>query len=183
MPVPTVSTFGSKMMSCGGKPTFLHEQIVGALADRDAPLKRIRLAAFVKRHHDHRRAVAADQLRLVQKFFLAFLERNGIDDAFALQTFQAGFDDLPFRRVHHHRHLADVRLGRDEVEKARHRGDAVNHSFVHADINDLRAVLDLLARDGERGLVIAGLDELGELRRAGDVRALADVDEIDGGVR
>ena len=60
----------------------------------------------------------------------------------------------------------------------RHRGDAVNHSFVHANINDLRAVLDLLAGDGERGLVIAGLDELGEFRRPGDVGALADVDEI-----
>jgi hypothetical protein len=161
----------------------LDQQIVGALAHRDAPLKRIRLAAFVKGHHHHGRAVAADQLRLVQKLFLAFLERNGIDDALALQAFQAGFDDLPFRRVHHHRHLADVRFGRDEVEKARHRGDAVNHSLVHADVNDLRAVLDLLARDGQRGLVIAGLDELGELRRPGDVGALADVQEIDGGDR
>ena len=66
------------------------------------------------------------------------------------------------------------------LQKLRHRGDAVNHSLVHADVNDLRAVLDLLAGDGERGLVIAGLDELGELRRPGHVGALADVDEIDG---
>ena len=63
MPVPTVSTFGSKMMSCGGKPTFSDEQIVGALADGNLPLERIRLAAFVKRHHDDRRAVATDELR------------------------------------------------------------------------------------------------------------------------
>ena len=63
-------------------------------------------------------------------------------------------------------------------EKFRHRGNAVNHPFVHADINDLRAVLDLLARDGERGFVIAGLDELREFRRTGDVRAFADVQEI-----
>ncbi len=161
---------------------FLDQQIVGAAADFGAPLKRIRLAAFIKGHHHHGRAVAADQLRLVQKLFLAFLERNGIYDALALQAFQAGLDDLPFRGVHHHRHFADVRLGRDEVEKPRHRGDAINHSFVHADVNDLRAVLDLLARDGERGLVIAGLDELGELRRPGHVGALADVDEIDGRV-
>ena len=66
----------------------------------------------------------------------------------------------------------------DEVEKTRHRGDAVNHPLVHADVNDLRAVLDLLARDGQRRLVIAGLDELGELGRTGDVGALADVQEI-----
>ena len=160
------------------EPDLLDQQVVGAPADSRAPLKRIRLAAFVKRHHHHRRAIAADQLRLVQKLFLAFLERNGIDDALALQTFQAGLDDLPFRRVHHHRHLADVRLGRDEVEKLRHRGDAVNHSLVHADVNDLRTVLDLLAGDGERGLVIAGFDELGKLRRPGHVGALADVQEV-----
>ncbi len=59
-----------------------------------------------------------------------------------------------------------------------HRGDAVNHPFVHANINDLRAVLDLLARNGERGLIIAGLDELRKLGRTRDVRALADVQKI-----
>ena len=166
------------MMSCGGKPTFPHEQIVGALADGDSALERIRLSAFVERHHDDRRAVPADQFRLAQEFLLAFLERNGIHNALALETFQAGLDDLPFRRVHHHRHLADVRFGRDEVEEARHRGDAVNHPFVHANVNDLRAVLDLLARDGERGFVIAGLDELREFGRTGDVRALADVQKV-----
>ena len=67
------------------EPDLLHQQIVGALADRDAPLKGIGLAAFVKGHHHDRRAVAADEFRLMQKFFLAFLERNGIDDALALQ--------------------------------------------------------------------------------------------------
>ena len=144
MPVPTVSTFGSKMMSCGGKPTFCDEQIVGALADCDAPLERVGLAALVERHHHHRRAVAADQFGLVQKFLLAFLELNGIDDALALEAFQPGLDDLPFRAVHHHRHLADVRLGGDEVEETRHRRHAVNHPFVHVDVDDLRAVLDLL---------------------------------------
>ncbi len=64
------------------------------------------------------------------------------------------------------------------LQKTRHGGDAVNHPFVHADVNDLRAVLDLLARDGEGLLVIAGLDELREFGRTGDVRALADVQEI-----
>src|SRR5208282_2101846 len=72
----------------------------------------------------------------------------------------------------------NVRFGCDEVEETRHRGDAVNHPLVHADVNDLGAVLDLLPRDGQRRLVIAGLDELGEFWRPGHVGAFANVQEI-----
>ena len=154
---------------------FLDEQIVSAFADGNFPLERIRLARFVKCHHDDRRAIAMDKFRVMQKLFLAFLERNGIHDAFALKTFQSGLDDFPFRGIHHHRHFADVRFARDEIEKTVHRGDAVNHSFVHADVNDLRAVLDLLPRDGERFFKFIFFDELRKFRRTGDVRALADI--------
>ena len=42
----------------------------------------------------------------------------------------------------------------------------------------LRAVLDLLARDDDRFVVAVFQDQLLELRRAGDVGALADVDEV-----
>ena len=62
----------------------------------------------------------------------------------------------------------------EELQEARHRRDAVDHPLVHADVDDVGAVLDLLPRDADRLLVLALLDELGELRRAGDVGALAD---------
>ncbi len=42
---------------------------------------------------------------------------------------------------------------------------------------DLRAVLHLLARNLDRARVVAGEDQPGERARAGDVGALADVDE------
>ena len=61
-------------------------------------------------------------------------------------------------------------------QEARHRGDAVDHPLVHADVDDVGAVLDLLPRDADGLLVLALLDELRELGRAGDVRALADHD-------
>ena len=73
-------------------------------------------------------------------------------------------------------HPGDLRLAREESEEARHRGYAVDHPLVHADVDDVGAALDLLAGDADRLLVLALLDELGELRRAGDVRALADHD-------
>jgi hypothetical protein len=62
--------------------------------------------------------------------------------------------------------------------KSRHRRDAVNHPFVHADVDDVRAVLDLLARDGDGFLVFIFLDELRKLWRARHVRAFADHDEL-----
>jgi len=41
----------------------------------------------------------------------------------------------------------DVRLGRDQLGEAVHRGDAVDHALVHVDVDDLRTDLDLLQGD------------------------------------
>ena len=53
----------------------------------------------------------------------------------------------------------------------------VEQALVHVDVDDLRAVLDLLAGDLDRGGIVAGHDQLLEAGRAGDVGALADIDE------
>ena len=93
---------------------------------------------------------------------------------------QARFQHRPFGAVHHDRDTRDdVRLG----PASRFRNVvmacfAVEHPFVHVDVNDLRAVVHLLPGDGQRGLVIALQDQLLELRRAGDIGALADIDEV-----
>ena len=59
-----------------------------------------------------------------------------------------------------------------------HRLFGIEHALVHVDVEHLRAAFDLLARDGDRFVVAAFQDQLLELRRAGDVGALADVDEV-----
>jgi hypothetical protein len=156
---------------------LVHEDAVGARADLDAARKIIRLALLVEGHHDGRRAVAADERGVALEFLLADFERDGVHDALALYAAETGLDDFPFRGVHHDRHARDVGLAGDEVAELRHGGGAVEHALVHVDIDDLRAGLDLLAGDGERRVVVAGEDELRETRGAGDVRALADVDE------
>ena len=79
--------------------------------------------------------------------------------------------------IDHHRHARDVRLGRDEAEKAGHGGLAVQHPLVHVDVDDLGAVLDLLARDLQGSRVVAGGDQLAEPGRARDVGPLAHIDE------
>ena len=78
------------------------------------------LALLVEGHDDHRRAVATGQLGLFEELGLAFLHRDGIDDALALDALEAGFDHFPLRRVDHDRHARNVRLGGDQLEKAIH---------------------------------------------------------------
>ena len=168
--------FGSKMMSSAGKAVG-HQQVVGALADAGLAREGVGLALLVEGHDDHRRAVAACKARLLEELRLAFLHRDGIDDALALDAFEAGLDHVPLRAVEHQRHLADVRLGADQVQEAHHRRLRVEHGLVHVDVDHLRAVLDLLARDGQRVVVAAFEDHAGEGLRAGDVGALADVHE------
>ena len=95
----------------------------------------------------------------------------------ALHALQAGLDHFPLRRVDHDRHARDVRLRRDQIQEADHRRLRIEHRLVHVDVDDLRAVLDLLARDGERLLELVVQDHSRERLRAGHVGALADVDE------
>ena len=105
------------------------------------------------------------------------LHRDRVDDGFALDATQPGFDDVPLGGVDHHRDGADVGLGGDQLAEPVHRCEAVDHALVHVDVDDLRTGLDLLPGDVEGGAVVALLDQFAEPRRAGDVGPLTDVDE------
>ena len=161
----------------GREARLLGQQLVGAGADRHLALERVGLALFVERHDDDRGAIGAHQPRLTQEGLFALLHRDRVDQRLALHAFQAGLDHGEFRRIDHHRHARDVGLGGDEIEEFDHRRGGVDQPLVHVDVDDLRAVGDLVARHGERAGVVAGGDQLAELGRAGDVGALADVDE------
>ncbi len=159
------------------EPDALGQQPVRALADLDLALDRVGLALLVESHDDHGRAVRPDLARLRQERPLAFLEADRVDDALALQALQSRFEHGPLRRIEHDRDARDVRLGRDQVQEAHHRRFRVEHALVHVDVDDLRAARNLLARDVERAVVVLGLDQAPELRRARDVGALAHVHE------
>ena len=139
------------MMSCGGKPTFSVRMLVGPRADLDLALRRVGLALLVEGHHDDGGAVAAHQARLGDEFLLAFLQRDRVHDALALQAFEPGLDHREFRGIDHHRHARDVGLGGDEAEELDHRLLRIEQALVHVDVDDLRAVRDLVARHVERG--------------------------------
>ncbi|CAM2147891.1 NAD-specific glutamate dehydrogenase [Paraburkholderia tropica] len=161
----------------GQEADFVHEHVVRALADLDLALIRVGLAGFVERHHHGRRAVTADQLRVMDERLLAFLERDRVDDGLALHALQARFDHVPLRRIDHDRHARDVGLGGDQIHEAHHRRFRIEHRLVHVDVDDLRAVFDLLARDCERLVELAVENHARERLRAGHVGALAHVDE------
>ena len=159
------------------KSDFFRQQFVCARTDFHFARFGIGLALLVEGHDDDSRTVREHLARVLEENLFAFLQRNRIDHAFALQTAQTRFDHRPFRRIDHHGHARDVRLGSDEVEIFRHRHFGIDQALVHVDVEDLRAVGDLLARDFDGFVVAIVLDELFELRRTCDVGALADVDE------
>ena len=159
------------------------QQRVAALADLELALDGIGLAVLVERHDDHGGAVAAHLAGMLQEGFLALLEADRVDHALALNALETGLDDRPFGRVDHDRHFGDVGLGRDQIEKVDHGIFGIEHALVHVDVDDLGAVLDLLARDVETGIVIVRRDQLAELGRARDIGPLADIHEAELGRR
>jgi hypothetical protein len=67
--------------------------------------------------------------------------------------------------------------GSDEIEKRRHRFFGIEQALVHIDVDDLRAVLDLIARYRERRSKVTAGDQFAKARRAGHVGAFADIYE------
>ena len=141
----------------GGEADLLGEQAVRRGAPISQPtLDGLGLAVLVEGHDHDRGAVAMGQARLAQELLLALLERDGVDDGPTLRGAQAGLDDRPLGRVDHEGHAGDVRLGREQAHEAGHGRLRVEHALVHVDVDDLGAVLDLLAGD-LHGLVVVRL--------------------------
>ena len=177
MPVAIAKMFGSRMTSSGGEAGLLREQVVGPVGDRDLAVGGVGLALLVERHDDGRGAVLPAERGVLEEGLLALLERDRVHDGLALDAAQAGLDHRPLRRVDHHRDRADVGLGGEQPQEARHRRLGVEHRLVHVHVDQLGAGLDLLAGDLDGLLEPILEDQLRELPRAGDVRPLADVDE------
>ena len=57
----------------------------------------------------------------------------------------------------------------------------IKQAFIHVDVDNLRAVFDLITRHFNRGFIIASKDQLFELGTAGDIRTFADINEAGGG--
>ena len=163
----------------GRKSDNARQDIIGAAANLDLARERVGLPLFIECHDHDGGAMPAHDARLFDEFLLAFLQRDRIDDRLALHAFEASLDHLEFRGIDHDRHARDVGLGRDQIEEILHGAGGVEHALVHVDIDNLRAADHLFARHVERRRVFIVFDEFPETRRASDIGALADIDELD----
>jgi hypothetical protein len=100
---------------------LIHQDVVGAFADRGLALERVGLTLLVEGHHDDRGAVAAHDPGVLDELLLAFLHRDRIHHRLALHAFQAGLDDRELGAVDHHGNPRDVGLARDQVQERDHR--------------------------------------------------------------
>ncbi|CQR07739.1 Uncharacterised protein [Yersinia enterocolitica] len=72
------------------------QNFIGAAANLYLARTSISLPLLIKRHHHHRRTIAPYQLGMVNKGVDALFHRNGVNNPFALNAFQAFLDDIPF---------------------------------------------------------------------------------------
>jgi hypothetical protein len=149
MPVAMAKTVGVEDDVLRLEPV-LGQQFVGALADFDLALGGIRLADFVEGHDHDGCAVSTALAGEFEERRLAFLHADRIDDRLARDALKSGLDDGPLGAVDHHRHAGNVRLGGDALEEDGHRLLGIEQGLVHVDVDDLRAVFDLVARDPRR---------------------------------
>jgi len=131
----------------GREADLIDQNVVGAGADLYLARGGVGLPHLVKGHDHHGGAVAQALDRVVAEGVFSLLHRDRVDDRLALNALQARLDHLPLGAVDHHRDAGDVGLGRDQVEEGAHGDGAVQQAFVHVDVDDLGARLDLLARD------------------------------------
>ena len=98
-----------------------------------------------------------------------------------MQALEPGLDDLPLRGVHHKGHFGDFRLTRQQLQVATHCCNAIDHALVHADVENVGAIFDLLPGYADCVLVFAFLDQFRELRRTGHIRPFTN-NYVDGGL-
>jgi hypothetical protein len=129
------------------------------------------LFVFIDRPDHDGRAELLDQRQHLVEFLLAILEIDRVDDAFALAIGQGPLDGIVVGRVDHERHF-------DLVDDLLVKPIDVRHfvavAVFQVDVDDVRAALDLGARNLGRFLEFFIGNEPLECARADLVGALAD---------
>ena len=161
----------------GIHPNHLGKKTICTLGDFYTSLIGGGLSFLVEAHHDNGGTIAHHVASMAQEHLLAFLEGYGVDDAFALHTFQSGGDDIPFGGINHNRYARDVGFACHEVEERGHLLAGVEQSVVHIYVDHLCPVLHLLAGDGEGLLIILFLYQSQELARTSHIAAFTNIDK------
>ena len=155
------------------KTDLFGEQFVGALADGNLPFGFGCLSLLIKRHHHHCRPIPPDEASLAEEFGLPLLEADRIHDPLSLHALQPRLQHAESRAVDHDRHAGHIGLAGEKREEFSHHGRAVEHPLIDVDVDDVGAVLHLLAGNAERLFVAIFFDQTGKGAGAGDIGAFA----------
>ena len=155
------------------KADLFSEQFVGAAADGDLAVGFGCLSLLVKSHHHHCGPIPAHEPSLPEEFGLPLLQADRIDDPLSLHALQPRLQHAPSRAVNHDRHAGHIGLAGEKGEKLRHHRRAVEHPLIDVDVDDVGAVLHLLAGNAECLFVAIFFDQTGKGTGAGDIGAFA----------
>jgi hypothetical protein len=156
----------------GVEAVLVADDVVDASCDLELARRRLRHALLVDGQRDDGGAVLDDVGHHGVNAFAAVLQVDGVDGGAAGIALQCGRDDVVLRRVDHERRL-------DALRQQLHDGAHLLALVLplgqrDADVEQVRAALDLAAGDLEDAVVVVGqqhaLDGAGSLR----VDALAD---------
>ena len=156
---------------------LIHQDTVSALANLDFARKGVGLTGFIKRHHHGGSAITLDQLGLALELFHPLFHADRVHYGLALNATQTCLDYLPLGAIHHNGHTGNIGLTRNQIDKAHHGSLAVQHGLIHVDIDDLRAILHLLACHRQSIFVLLVQNHAGKRLGACHVGAFTHVDE------
>ncbi len=130
----------------GLEPVLVDGEIVDAPAHAELPVGGARLALLVDREADHRGAVLPREREHpveARARPFAVLEVGRVEERLAAGVLEAGLEDLGLRGVEHE---GERCLRREATGELVHVGDTVATDVVDAHVEDVRALLHLLAR-------------------------------------
>ena len=144
------------------------------LQTRELPVGGAGLALLVDREADHRRAVLPREREHpveARARPLAVLEVGRVEERLAAGVLEAGLEDLGLGGVEHE---GERCLRREATGELVHVGDTVATDVVDAHVEDVRALLHLLARHLHARVPVGFEHRVTELPRSVRVRALTD---------
>ena len=146
-------------MSSGGMPYLPVNMLVErcAMANLRSRVKACAQLVLIDAAHHERRAVLARQRADQLEFFLTVFEIDGIDDALALAVSERQLHRLRVGGVDHDGRFD---LANQLFVEGRDVGDLVAIARLQADIDDMRAIADLPARDLSRLFPLFGGDHV-----------------------
>ena len=151
----------------------LPEDPVAALADPDLVFKSCSLALLVERHDNDGRTVTHAQVGMLDELLLTWLERDGVDNAFALHALQAFLHNMPLWRVNHERQLGHSGLSDAKLHELAHCRLTIDEVGIEVEVQNVGLLLALSNANLHCLIPLVSIYQLLELGGAHEVAAFS----------